>query len=515
MSKQIEDVFDSLNEAETSRLLSELGEIKTGKAFSRRVLKRVLELEGKRPVKRLGRVRLTRRLLYAGAAAALLIALGAGTYAYAAEAKEYKAAKEFFMDNGLSTEGLTRTELKAVYRDITTESFTYDKTAVVLDRYLETNGVSGWGIVLEQDDPESISEAWERIKASGSDVCYRCDWKDSMSVEGDRWTVRHENGVISKLVREKAVWTYCSDKMRFTHGMTVKGGTLGFGNVPSDQSGVIIEGEYCPEYERAFRPAVTKLDDEGGFVWFCEWNNGLEEEETDTAVENEDGSITVFSHGWGPGGYYTNVTFIDAEGNRKGSVMNHVPDAQSYVEIKYAARFYNGYFVMLYKDGAFSAAEFDLEGNLNNEYRYSDGGREYLIVGIAVCNDRLLISAQSYSGGEEIMEMTESGVDMIPEEVFTPLIKADRTAVLLVCDTDGGVPKEFYSVEGAMAGTIAVAENDTVEWDIERILTAAYYDSSGFFSVRGSAKVLKLIFDAAGKLTDTIDNNETVFFFDG
>ncbi|MBO7503728.1 MAG: hypothetical protein J6U38_05110, partial [Clostridia bacterium] len=56
----------------------------------------------------------------------------AGGFAIAAEAKEYKEAVSFFEDHGLSMEGLNRAEVKAVYRDITTNSFTYGKTAEVL-----------------------------------------------------------------------------------------------------------------------------------------------------------------------------------------------------------------------------------------------------------------------------------------------------------------------------------------------------------------------------------------------
>ena len=44
---------------------------------------------------------------------ALLITAGFGAYAYAAEIKEYNQAVQFFAENGLSTEGLTREEIKA------------------------------------------------------------------------------------------------------------------------------------------------------------------------------------------------------------------------------------------------------------------------------------------------------------------------------------------------------------------------------------------------------------------
>ena len=47
---------------------------------------------------------------------ALLLSAGLGTYAYAAEVKEYKAAIRFFNEYNLSVEGLTRGEIKNVYR---------------------------------------------------------------------------------------------------------------------------------------------------------------------------------------------------------------------------------------------------------------------------------------------------------------------------------------------------------------------------------------------------------------
>ena len=60
----------------------------------------------------------------------LVLSVCFGSFAVVAEAKEYKAAVQFFNDYGMSTEGLTRGEIKEVYRDITTKSFTYSKTVV-------------------------------------------------------------------------------------------------------------------------------------------------------------------------------------------------------------------------------------------------------------------------------------------------------------------------------------------------------------------------------------------------
>ena len=62
---------------------------------------------------------------------ALLLGVCIGSFAFVAEAKEYKAAVQFFNDYNMSTEALTRSEIKAVYRDIITKSFNYSKTVYI------------------------------------------------------------------------------------------------------------------------------------------------------------------------------------------------------------------------------------------------------------------------------------------------------------------------------------------------------------------------------------------------
>ena len=49
----------------------------------------------------------------------LAIVIGSTAFAIAAEAKEYNQAIAFFEENGLSANELNRSDVKAVYRDIT------------------------------------------------------------------------------------------------------------------------------------------------------------------------------------------------------------------------------------------------------------------------------------------------------------------------------------------------------------------------------------------------------------
>ena len=109
-------------------------------------------------------------------AACLALAVGLVGAGFAAEAREYSAAVDFFEQNGLSTEGLSRADVKAVYRDIVTESFTNDKTAQVLER-----AVPGWEISQREPTPEELAALWDRNV-----------WRSTMPETGFSYSVNHE-----------------------------------------------------------------------------------------------------------------------------------------------------------------------------------------------------------------------------------------------------------------------------------------------------------------------------------
>ncbi len=100
-----------------------------------------------------------RRSRWAAMAAclALIAIIGSAAFGFAAEATEYKNAVTFFEENGLSMEGLSRSEVKAVYRDITQKEFSYDKTADVIRQ-----AVPGWEIRQHEPTPEELSVIWDK-----------------------------------------------------------------------------------------------------------------------------------------------------------------------------------------------------------------------------------------------------------------------------------------------------------------------------------------------------------------
>lgn len=108
---------------------------------------------------------------------ALVMSLAGG--AFVTEAKEYSEAVEFFECNVLSLEGLSKSDVKAVYRDITTQRFTYDKTVEVLER-----SVTGLEISQREPTPEELAALWDRNvwrnAQSGTGIGYRIDHTEKL-----------------------------------------------------------------------------------------------------------------------------------------------------------------------------------------------------------------------------------------------------------------------------------------------------------------------------------------------
>ena len=101
----------------------------------------------------------TRRFKWSIAAAclALLAIFGSAAFAVALEIREYHTAAAFFETNGLSADGLNRRDVKAVYRDITANRFSYDKTAEVLRQ-----AVPDWEKQQSESTPEELAALWTR-----------------------------------------------------------------------------------------------------------------------------------------------------------------------------------------------------------------------------------------------------------------------------------------------------------------------------------------------------------------
>jgi len=99
----------------------------------------------------------------------LMAGVGLGTYAYTAEVKEYNAAIRFFCEYDLPTEGLTRGDIKAVYRDISTQTFHYSITEEVIENSLTPEQKTEYKELKDDQNAGNAVDLWEyKIQNAGS-----------------------------------------------------------------------------------------------------------------------------------------------------------------------------------------------------------------------------------------------------------------------------------------------------------------------------------------------------------
>ena len=440
-----------------------------------------------------------RRFRWGAAAACLLliVVLGSGTYAYAAEAKEYQTAVAFFAENGLNTEGLTRAEIKAVYRDITTRRFTYGKTPEVLRQ-----AVPGWEIDQGEPAPEELAVLWDRMgqenSAPKTGVSFRRDFRYAHSeTRGDTL----EKSILECCRDGEPVWTaefpfYLDDWAAFPEGTVVWGWN---------------ETRSAAETAYAW---IAFADEAGSVLWQQPLTHGFQIEHIAAVLRNDDGTWAVISRG---DLRYLCLSTLDTGGKELGFRRTEVGN----YGIWNAARLGDGYIVQL---GSFNTGDYahlfrmDREGNVTGDYAYAGEDCVYHITDMAEFGGRVYLSAYAVppqrdeGGRDEIANILDYIVSKehwaIDDEELTPLLRENYTAVLLLCDPEGGEPQTFYSVKGSLGGKLSV-NDERLEWDVESFASSFFSPATSAFSIGGTCRVYRYAFDGEGALTGQTDTGET------
>ena len=437
----------------------------------------------------------------AAACIALAAVIGSAAYACAAEAKNYNTAAGFFEEYGLSTEGLSRAEIKAVYRDITEKRFSYGKTADVIRQ-----AVPGWEIEQAEPTPEELAAIWDKNvwakPISEKGVSFRID---------PQYVFDPQKGfeVLDKCVLER----YTDGKMAWSAEFTdfyiedyayTKEGTVLWG-----QSEIFSSSDTTYGW-------IALVDGEGNVMWQKRLEHGFKNEYVGAILRNEDGTWAVVSRG---DLKYLCLSCYSADGKelsfRKTEVGN--------LGIWNAARLGDGYIVQLGNQTSRDTAllyRMDREGRVTDSFSYEAEDCEYHITDLTEFEGQVYLSAyavplQNDEGGRhEIANVldyisSKEGGEISSEEL-TPLVRENYTAVLLLCDPEGGEPKTFRSVEGSLGGRLSVTDAGRLEWDVESVTSTFFSPATSSFTVGGICKVFRYTFDAEGTLIGQTDTGETV-----
>ncbi len=447
------------------------------------------------------------RTALAACLAILLLGGGASAFAIAADVKEYNAAVAFFSANNLSTEGLARGEVKNVYRDITTGKFTYGKTAEVIEK-----SVSGYQISQNAPTPEDVEALWNYKNTNGNYYVipsdsgeFRCDYKykydEALGFEvNDKVVFGRYNG-------ETLLWQAELPDF-FVVNYTVYGNYIVvFGQSNSYSSRQVVHGR------------VALLDQNGRVLWDITCNNSYQSEYYATAICDDEG-ITMFGRG--------NLSVLEVvRYDYNGNVIRRTEKEVGNFGIASAAKLGDGYLVRLlsFTDGQY-LLKVESDGNFTDSFTYSAEDSEYFITDMFDYNGKIYLSAYAVPKLGEGAETAGGRYDIagilnpifaeedfdISNEELTKRVRANFTAVLLVCDPETGVPGEFYSVEGSIGSKLSKDEKGQLIWKVERITDTFLSMMTSSFTIGGACNVYEYAFDETGTLVSQVKTEEVTPF---
>lgn len=442
----------------------------------------------------------------------LLITACFGTFSAVAEAEEYNAAVRFFDDHGMSTDGLTRGEIKAVYHDITTKSFTYSKTAEVIKDSIYADNVGGYEISQDDPTPEDIENLWNYMNNLGgyiipakTGVFYR--FYSEYRYDSEHRVDVHAKSYIEKYDGEELIWRVSIYNYDINNYKVVSDGVIAYGEV------------YTWSSAQETHTWMTKIDTNGNVVWEKMLNNGFDFEYICDIVENDDGSYAVFSRGdW----EYLCFSQYDPDGNV--THFNKTTEMGEY-GILGAARFEDGYIMRLGRSGNSRIVRVDREGNITDAFTYSNENSRYFITDMIEFNGNIYLSAyavphnDAQEGGSEneimpLIHYLSDNYDTvdIPGEELTPIVRNYFTALLLVCEPETGRPQEFFSAKGSLGSKLSVSDTGELIWDVESITSTFYSPFTSSFIIGGTCRLFRYSFDASGILISQEKTDETVPF---
>jgi hypothetical protein len=467
----------------------------------------------------------------AAASIVLIVIVTSAAVAIKAEETEYNKAMSFFEENDLSVEGLSRAEIKAVYRDIINNRFENDKTAEVIRK-----NIPGYEISSEKPTAAELAEAWENRIWVGikdeSEYTYKMDF-----VIGDDEEVGFgqviQKTVVTCLKNGEKLWTVDIEHMWVTQGKILHGsfGTLLW------ETFRIADG---PSNIRYYYKMVC-VGDDGIIKWDKLFEHGSAER-IYNVLERDDGTIAVFSTHYektipddvppAETQEYLCVCILDSKGNELSTVSNAIGKVHS-ARIGSVTVCDNGYLVSMtnMEGGKTALFRTGTDGKVLGQYGYESGDSEYDIVDQIEYEGKLYISAYSYPKTSEkdgvygkfaamqeyVFSVTKGKtLDEIYEIINTDeylagsleVARKTFTAVLLICDKDGGEPSAFYSINGAMGSKLSINEEGQLEWltiDLLRAEMSVIYNS---WFARTWGAVCRNVFDPDGKLIKQEDTGK-------
>ncbi|HCS75170.1 MAG TPA: hypothetical protein DIW17_15010 [Clostridiales bacterium] len=446
----------------------------------------------------------------------ILLIFGVSTYAIAAENKEYKEAVMFFEDYDLPLDGLSRGEIKKVYRDIKTGTFTYGKTAEVIEKSIISSTVSGQELFQDDPTPEELANIWNNnygpnqlpnLNYDENNVAYRHYSKEKF--DSHLGIDVHDKSFFEKYIDDKLTWTV--EFSDWIHDYVVlNDSVIVYGTSPAH-----------PSTQRRYA-WISLIDNDGKIMWRRMLDNGFKDEYIGAIVPDDD-KIVVFSRG--------DLKYLCFnELGLNGARMDFYKTEVGNTGIWNAAKLGDEYIVQLgnyMRDESALIVKVSSDGRITDTFSYESDDSNYYITDMIEYNSLIYLSTYSVPALEDEDRDTGSRWDVvrilyyifdnelydISDEELTKLMRENFTAVLLVCDPSSGTPQEFFSVKGSLGGKLAISDSKKLLWDVQNISDSHFSPTTSAFSIVGASYVYRYTFDENGVILSQEKTGEVEKFF--
>ncbi len=444
----------------------------------------------------------------------ILCLFSIGAYA-TVEAKEYQEAVEFFEENNLLLDGLTKKEIKKVYKDITTDSFTYELTGKVLVNSIKNN-IHGYQI---EYDPEKITisylkSVWEQ-------------WKElfEMRKKSVYYDIKHiydEYGYGStfyNLFLYSTFGKYDGDDVLWSLDLDYY---IKSAHETNDLILLFSTKEYYNNTHQERIYIISLLTSHGEILWEKEFIFNEVGEYGVKIIDNKDNTFSFITFNSN-----TNIFhFYNLDKNgfnnlTEINISNVKENDEERLGMTNIVNFQDGYLVVI---NATKIIKINQDGSLEKEYIYqNEDNHAYVITNLIEYNNKVYISGhcinqptiETQYGRNEIgsildylREQFRNDIPVTIEEV-TKLLQEHYKAVLLICDEESITPTEFYEVKGALGSKLEINEDNQLVWDVEYIINAMFSPYTSSFTVGGVLLVYNYIFDQNGNLVTIINTKES------
>ncbi len=269
------------------------------------------------------------------------------TVATTVEANEYNEAIEFFKENELPLEGLTRDETKKVYKDIKLGTFSYEKTEEIIEKITLNVSVTNLTNIVGSEETANLWNNYvaDRLLAVHNGI-KTTDIINYVDAENNDYLIERYKGLkIEKIVNSEVEWTYFDNAWN-TYGEKPRYTQTSYGTYVYGVSYVDRDtNEYNYKGEKQF--IIELFDNDGNVLWrktSATYAINYPFTYSSCAVYADENGVTLFGRIYEDNDCYITMIKINKDGEPIWHIKNHYPVDMA---PESACKYKNGYLVKL------------------------------------------------------------------------------------------------------------------------------------------------------------------------